>query len=832
MARTSVSIVTGLFLLTSLSSHFRQSAAQQQATSAWKDGRLQVNVPHVIGRSDLVLGRPNTSPEEALPLGNGTLGVAVWAEHGLTAQLNRADTMPYRYSTGQVNLPELAALTSARDYAGRLDLYNGAFVAHGAGTSVSVYVQPHSDTLVFDITGADPSKPQIAILKLWAPRKPHASTFANSGMLAETWKDDINPGASGRVFGSLSAITADGRNVSVAVTDERTVTLTATPYADGHLRVFVASPHYAGAPEAATHALVASTLADRDPAQHVAWWHALWQRASIIKVTSADGSGEYLENLRNLYLFGATAEGKGDYPGSQAGVGDLFSAFGDQHMWDPSAFWHWNLRMMVGANLGAGLPELNLPYFSLYRENLANIEAWTKTHMSGAPGICVPETMRFNGQGIEHELWVNDGKGVSGWNCDAASVPYYNARTLSTGAEVSLWIWQQYLQTGDLDFLRANYPVMVAAAHFLTSYEKPGSDGLLHTAPSNAHETQWDVTDPTTDLAARQALYPALIEAATLLHRDPALVTQLRAELTRIPTLPRTLPVPTAPPNAAPQSAKVLLTPADDAQRTDVFANSYKPTAPNHNVENIGLEPVWPYNVISDASPLFDLARRTYRDRPNKDNIDWSCDPIDAARLGLGDEMARSLVTITEHNQLYVNGFAKWGGTIKEFYIEQTGVVALALQEALAQDYDGTIRIAPAAPSTWEMEGTVAVRKQTVVDVQVNHGTVTTVGLAVKLSQPIKVKNPWPGRQVQVIDVGSRVVVVKPTLDDLLHFAAAAGHTYRIEPLGNETPLSFAAIDGTPATSARKLGPVELGLYPAAISSTVPPKRNDRKATK
>ena len=46
-----------------------------------------------------------------------------------------------------------------------------------------------------------------------------------------------------------------------------------------------------------------------------------------------------------------------------------------------------------------------------------------------------------------------------------------------------------------------------------------GSDGFLH-ATANAHETQWAVTDPTTDLAADQALFPAVIQAATLLNTD------------------------------------------------------------------------------------------------------------------------------------------------------------------------------------------------------------------------------------------------------------------------------------------------------------------------
>jgi hypothetical protein len=768
---------------------------------------MQVNTAHVIGRSDVVLLRPNRAAKEAMPLGNGRLGVAVWAEDGLTAQLNRSDTMPYRYSTGQVVVPGLAALTSAKDYAGRLDLYNGAFVERGCGMSATVYVQTKSDTLVIDVTGADPAKAQTAVLHLWEPRRAVASVHGVLGMLAENWLDDQQPGASGQPFGSLAAITAEGRDVSAAVTGPESVTLTVTPNADGHFRIFVASPHYAGEAEGDAYTIAAKALTALDPEQHVAWWHDVWHRAGIIKVSSQDGTGEYMENLRNLYLFSSAAENGGEFPGSQAGVGDLFSSGRDAHQWDPGAFWHWNLRMQVAANLGAGLPELNEPYFRLYRENLANIEAWTKERMNGAPGICVPETIRFNGKGIEFETWGGNTKNVTGWNCDAASGPYYNARTISTGAEVSLWIWEQYLTTDNKAFLAANFPVMAAAARFLLSYEKPGADGLLHTSPSNAHEMQWDVVDPTTDLAARRALYPATIEAATLLQKEPALVAQMRAALLKVPPFPRV--------NA--KVPAVLLAATEDGHGEDILATSYLPAAPTHNVENIGLEPVWPYGLIGDESPQFELARRTYFARPNKANIDWSFDPVQAARLGLGDEVRSTLLEITKKNQGYVNGFAQWEGTTTEFYVEQIGMVSLALQEALAQDYDGMIRIAPAIPAGWDFDGEVALRHGVTAEVQVRGGVATAVALEVKSTQVLKVKSPWPRVAACVRDTKTGELVRRGSTEAVLEFSAKAGGVYRIEKVADKGAKAFAAVDGVPAATYKTLGPVQIGLGPEVV---------------
>ena len=93
---------------------------------------------------------------------------------------------------------------------------------------------------------------------------------------------------------------------------------------------------------------------------------------------------------------------------------------------------------------------------------------------------------------------------------------------------------------------------------------------------------------------------------------------------------------------------------------SDVIAESYQPGAEDHNIENLGLEPVWPYDIIGDTSPLFPLAQRTYAHRPNTSAVDWSFDPIQAARLGLGSEVGATLITTTQKFQGFVNGMAKW----------------------------------------------------------------------------------------------------------------------------------------------------------------------------
>lgn len=773
--------LAALLLATGLGTPLCQAS---EATTAWHDQRFNADVVGVVSRSDIVLKHANLRADEAMPLGNGRLGLAVWSEDGLTLQLNRADTLPGRLSPGQVVLTGLKRLVEAPDYAGRLDLHDGEFRESGAGMHATVYVQPDTDVAVIEVRGADPNTRQSVLLHLWQPHKPQAIAQHGVAALSETWKDIGEAGASGQAFGSLAAITAQALDVRMQVQDPQTVALSFKPDKDGSFRILVAAPEWKSG-DAMQRVQQLLTDAGRIPdAAHRDWWSAFWQRAGLMKLGSADGSAEYMENLRAIDLYATAAESRGPLPGSQAGIADLFSSTRDQHRWAPSAYWHWNLRMQVAANLGAGLYALNAPYFNLYRSNLANIEAWTRTQMDGRPGTCVPETMRFNGRGYENANWLKQ----PGVNCSAQSPPYYNARTLTTGAEVSLWIWRQYLATQDRAFLVANYPVMAASARFLLDYAKPGNDGRLHTFPSNAHETQWDVHDPTTDIAAMKAVFPVIIDAANTLHTDAALVAELQKALPLIPALP-----------------------LQESGGGKVIGPSYDAKAEIQNTENIGLEPVWPYALIDEDGPQHALGVHTYMQRPNKFENDWSYDPLQAAHLGLADEVKTALLTLTGKYQQYPSGFS--GFTGNEFYVEQIGVVAATLQDALVQDHDGLIRIAPAWPKGWNADATVYIRQRGKVDLQIRDGVPATVAIESGADGNMAVRNPWPGHCAEVIASDNGKHIAKTDRHDVLHFSTRAGNAYLIQRVDQpSTNLPYAAIDGTATDTPKTLGARHIGL--------------------
>ncbi|MEW2297789.1 ricin-type beta-trefoil lectin domain protein [Streptomyces sp. NPDC006743] len=767
-------------------------------TTAWQNGAFQVDRAGVVRRSDVVLGRPGTEPAESMPLGNGVMGAAVWAANGFTAQLNRADTFPDRKSPGQVSVPGLKALTGADDFSARLDLYDGVLRESGGGMTATVYTRADRDELVVDVTGADPDTPQTVDGDLWDGRSPSAAASGPVAALAETWQDSGTDGT-GDTYGSLLAITASGREVTSSVRDGDSVRVSFKPAADGSFRVVVAAPHWAGgdATAAATSYLGGDATAPGasllDP--HLAWWHDFWSKTGTMKIESADGTGPYVENLRTIHLYQAAASSRGSLPGTQAGVADLFAFSRDQHDWSPESYWWWNLRMQTAANVTSGAGQLNTPFYRLYTSNLAAIEAWTKDHMPGHPGACVPETMRFNGNG-----YFDGGTGNA--SCEA-SVTSYNAQTVSTGAEVSLTLWQQYRTTGDLAFLQDAYPLMRSSARFLLSYATTGADGLLHTR-ANAHETQWDVEEPVTDVAAMQALFPVVVSAAKALGTDADLVTQLTAAQKKLPPLPRT--------DAATHTK--VLGPDADAAGDDVIAVSAEPAAPTHNSENLDLEPVWPYGLIGDSGDLHTLADRTFTHRQYPHDANWSFDALQAARLGKADAVEEGLL-YNVSNQLYPSGLASNNNVLRgnEPYSESGGVIAAAVNEALVQDYDDVLRIAPAVPADWDVDGTVTVHDGAKVDVQTRGGTPVTVVLEAGRDASFVTRNPWPGQPAGVVDAADGSTVVPFSTGSQFTLPARAGHAYLIERQSAPvTSLPFQQVGGAPAVLPRHLGRTSIGL--------------------
>jgi hypothetical protein len=212
-------------------------------------------------------------------------------------------------------------------------------------------------------------------------------------------------------------------------------------------------------------------------------------------------------------------------------------------------------------------------------------------------------------------------------------------------------------------------------------------------------------------------------------------------------------------------------------------------------------------------------SKAIYQHRPFPVKRHWCLDPIAAARLALGSEVSSTLIKSAQDWQTYANGMAlidvaNSKHPEEEFYIEQVGIVADALQEALVQDYDGSIRIAPAIAPGWDFYGSVCGRGKTKVGVQVRDGISTTVVIEPGITQKLKLRNPWPGRAIDVNPGKAGTRVLDGAAGLVITFKAIAGKNYLVERHGVPTSNRlFESISGTPATSTKRLGKLQVDLF-------------------
>jgi hypothetical protein len=736
---------------------------------AWRDGGLHVDTEGVVSRSDLILEQPAWRDEQSMPLGNGRLGAAVWNRNGFTAQLNRNDTFPGLKSAGRLVVPGLMQLAAAQDYRGRLGLYDAELSQRGGGMTARAFVRADTDQLVLDVTGAPSRKRQTAELTLPATRTPQTYAAQGIAALAETFGGD-----DGRTTGAVAAITAEARDVSASVVDDRTVRLSFTPRSDGDFRLVVGVPSYTGGELAtASRKAVAGGTGKGADRRHLTWWHRFWtQQALPMRISSPDGTGEYLEGLRAQQLYTTAATQRNDLPTGQAGAANMLYPWPDSAV-SSSTWFHFNLRQQVFANYGAGTASFNAPYLRLYTEHLQQLLARTRASWPDAEGACVPELINYDGTSED---------------CDSSADPTWTNRIISGGLEVAHDVWQTYRFTGDASYLDQGYPLMREVARFYLSLLTPGEDGRVHLSNVNSFETQWDTTDPMTDVAGLRVMFPIIARLAAQ-NGDRALATRLESTIPKLPELPTTTR----------DGAKVL---AWSATRE-----------PAKNTQNTDMEALYPWGLLGADSRLM---QQTFDKRVFPLTREWSEDPIWAARLHRPAALEDLLVQGTEDLQKYPNGFSVHGKNddpeaSHNLYSSWNAIVAGSLQDALVQSYDSTVQVATAIPDDWDVDGSVQLAGGHRVSTQVREGVPEYIGIEAGSKDVLTVANPWPGQPIRV--VSDRGDVIETTRATTIEVRVARGRSYLIEQ--TRRPVSsypFREVSGRPGTVAKHLGVRTLGV--------------------
>src|SRR5258706_6786915 len=348
-------------------------------------------------------------------------------------------------------------------------------------------------------------------------------------------------------------------------------------------------------------------------------------------------------------------------------------------------------------------------------------------------------------------------------NADGTTNSNYTKKIYSSGPEAALNMYWQYAYTGDSDYLsKTAYPFMKEVVKFYAAKLSldPGT-GKFYMALSNAHETYWLVKNAITDLAAVRSLFPIAIQISQKLNLDATLRTQWQTVLDN------------------------LVAYTTDA--TDYIAYE-GPTAQNRNGENVACELIWQYSVTGIGAPDYARALSTWNHRPHPyDNV-WANDAIQAARLGLGDEAFKGMVTMLQKYQSYANGMTNNTNGVFEYL----GVHLSVMNEALLQSYDDKIRVFPALPSGAGFVGrfTLLAKGGFLVSSEREGGETKYVGIKSLYGNAAKIVNPWGTQQVQVRRASDNSVLTMSAMAELT-INTDPGAIYVIErvakPLGTYT---------------------------------------------
>lgn len=197
------------------------------------------------------------------------------------------------------------------------------------------------------------------------------------------------------------------------------------------------------------------------------------------------------------------------------------------------------------ANLqGIWNDKLTPPWFSSYTTNInleMNYWAVEMTNLSEChePLFDLMEDLSQTGAIVAKEHYNVDGwimhHNVDIWRGAAPVNASHHGIWLGGAGWLATHIWEHYLFTQDLKFLKDKYPLIRDAAHFYSQFlYKDPNTGYLISSPSNSPEIGGLVAGPTMDHQIIRALFNVIIEASDVLEQDAAFADELKALIPQI----------------------------------------------------------------------------------------------------------------------------------------------------------------------------------------------------------------------------------------------------------------------------------------------------------
>ncbi len=453
---------------------------------------------------------------------------------------------------------------------------------------------------------------------------------------------------------------------------------------------------------------VSSIPLEKRRAAHLAWWEAFWDRSHIdIRDASRGGSrpesataGFDVSRGYALQRFINACSGRGAYPIKFNG--NIFTVGrpgkpgdADYRLWGPGYWWQ-NSRLPYIGSCASGDFDLMQPFFRMFGGEIFEVSKYRTRRYFGHPGAYFAECV-FPWGAVFMQSY--------GWEVPAAErtdklqTAGWHKWEWVAGPELAWMMLEYFDYTGDAAFLRSKaVPLSLEVMTFFDRHYKTDAAGKMVMHPSQALETWWDCTNPMPEIAGLRAIAARLrtLPEGSLSASEREFVLAFEK---KIPELP-----------VREMNGVKMLAPADK------FADK-------KNVENPELYAVFPFRLCSFEKTNAGLGREALLHVQDQGAFGWRQDDVFKAYLGLAAEARENVVLRAGKSDPDCRFPAFWGPNY-DWTPDQDhgGILIKAVQSMLVQTEGRKIFLLPAWPRDWDADFKLHAPFQTVIEGRVKDG--------------------------------------------------------------------------------------------------------------